>query len=194
MVTFYHTDCGHLIGCDDPTFDLEAERERRRVAAFESWLSRAIKEGLGGLSSSSPLHHDVHDAIGAVAAEYPNPSAASIETARRVFRGEAHSEPVLIARGIDLRTKYHRHTDAEVWRCAYWDGSPALWIEGGSITTELTHKNSVHVFPGEQPAPGNVFVVPDNPRSNIYAVLHRAGVLGEVVRSTRDHYECRLLL
>jgi len=32
--------------CDDPTFDLAAERERRRVAYFEKSLTRALVEAL----------------------------------------------------------------------------------------------------------------------------------------------------
>ncbi|OMC11568.1 hypothetical protein A5735_01880 [Mycolicibacter heraklionensis] len=66
--TFYYSDCGHLVGCDDPDFDLEAEQARIRHEALYTELDRAI-DGEHWYSSSTPLDDGTHDALFALARE-----------------------------------------------------------------------------------------------------------------------------
>lgn len=42
---FYFTDCGHLIGCSDPTYDLEAKQRELREADFMRCLKVALQGG-----------------------------------------------------------------------------------------------------------------------------------------------------
>jgi hypothetical protein len=83
---FVHTDCGHLVGCDDPAFDLRAELDRRTQMCFELDLATAIETGEFVRTSSSSLHFIIQDAIAAVAREYPNPTAETIEAARAAYQ------------------------------------------------------------------------------------------------------------
>jgi len=72
--------------CDDPTFDLAAERERRRVAYFEKSLTRALVEGTGGHCSDSPMDSVVHDAFDMLAERYPHATDDDVALVREVFR------------------------------------------------------------------------------------------------------------
>jgi hypothetical protein len=86
MAKFFYGDCGQLIGCDDPTFDLSAEQDRRRALEFERDLTKAIKTGKYLWSSGSSLGGDTKDALWAVASEYPNPAPETIEAAKAQYR------------------------------------------------------------------------------------------------------------
>ena len=79
---FYYTVCGHLVGCDDPTFDLAAEQARRRKAAFDADMAIAIETGKFVYRSSSPLNIDTKDALNVVAGD---PSPENIWKAQQSF-------------------------------------------------------------------------------------------------------------
>jgi basic membrane lipoprotein Med (substrate-binding protein (PBP1-ABC) superfamily) len=76
-VVKHYTDCGHPIGFID--FHVIQ-------AQFESKLREAVETGRFVYRSTSQLGFAVEDAIAAVAAEYPNVTAETIETAIAGYR------------------------------------------------------------------------------------------------------------
>ena len=84
---FYHSDCGHLVGCSDPNYDLTPMRLHRLRGQFDSAIYRAVAKGEGcGHRSSSMLGWTLEDAICLVADEYPNPSEDSLNAAYAAYR------------------------------------------------------------------------------------------------------------
>jgi hypothetical protein len=84
-VKFFYTDCGHPVGTDGAEADLEAERSRLMTLHFERDMATALETGEFIYRSSSLLTFDTQDALAAIADEYPNATAESIETRIRLF-------------------------------------------------------------------------------------------------------------
>lgn len=185
---FIYSPCGHLIGCDDPDFDLAAEQERRKELHFESQLEIAIKRGEHVYSSSSPLTLDIEDAIAAVA---DNPTQEAIDAARREFRGEPHSELVTLATGVDLACA-RPISNVTIRRFTYWDNSPGLLVEAGNLAFAATFKLRPSDPP--EPAPGNVLIINYVPFKDLNVALRRLNIVGDAIQSNYLYCECPLLV
>jgi hypothetical protein len=195
VVEFFYSTCGHLVGCDDPTFDLEAEQARRRQIVFDADLKTAIETGEYRYRSSCPLSHDARDAIAAVADEYPNPTEEAIETARRVFCGEPHSEPVVVASGVNFDGGRLSEPNAVIYRIAYWDGTPGL-VVGSQRPNRMSFEMTIKLgrYDNDQPRPGNVAVRSSGIYDGVHDGLHTLGIVGDVIKSGHRFRECKLLV
>lgn len=66
---FFYSDCGHLLGCSDPTVDLGAKRLELGRADFDRCIMEALRSGDHGRRSSCQQSEPVCVAIDAVAAD-----------------------------------------------------------------------------------------------------------------------------